>query len=191
MAAKRLRDSTKIVPVAMAATTSAMLPVTRAGATRAASTAPGMCFSQAAAKPSRGRRSASNSPLALTAMVASAMPRMAMTASGEVYTLADLQDGAGHAADDAADQNMPIAFDKMRGGDGGERRDQPGHEIGLAFPHAQQQRQERRGKGEIEPPARRIVDGRAQAVTDDIGAHPRNPGKHAAAHEKGDGTAAA
>src|SRR5690606_17914332 len=116
--------------------------------------------------------SASNKPLALTAIVTSAMPRMAMTASGVVCMLAHLHQSAGQAPRHAADQNMPTALDELRRGDGGERRDQPGHEIAPPLPHAEQQSQESGSEGEIEPPARRIVNGRAQAIADEIGAHP-------------------
>src|SRR5215217_8212480 len=125
-----------------AAMTSAGLPVTRAGATSEASTAPGICLSQWAAKPSRGRRLASSRPPALMAKLTSAMPRMATRASVLVSMTHPICHGAGEAADQAADQDVPAAGDQLGRDDGGERRDQPGHEIALALPHAQQQREE-------------------------------------------------
>src|SRR5690606_19318533 len=122
--------------------TSAALPVTRAGATSEAKTAPGMWRSQAAAKPSRGSRLASSSPPALTAKVTSAMPKMAMSASGLVSMAQPFRQRAGQAADNAAHQDIPAAGDQPRRDDGGERRHDPGHEITAPLPHAEQQSKE-------------------------------------------------
>src|SRR5690606_30742873 len=142
--------------------TSAALPVTRAGATSEAKTAPGMWRSQAAAKPSRGSRLASSKPPALTAKVTSAMPRMAIRASGLVSMAQPFRQGTSQTADNAADQDIPAAGDQPRRDDGRERRHDPGHEITASLPHAEQQREEGGGEGEVEPISGGVVDGRAQ-----------------------------
>src|SRR5215217_3854960 len=134
-----------------AAMTSAGLPVTRAGATSEARTAPGICLSQDAAKPSRGRRLASSRPPAFTAKVTSAMPRMATRASGLVSNFAQpFRDGAGKTADNTADENIPAARDQLCRHDRCKRGHDPRDEIAPALPHPQQQGQESGGEGKIE-----------------------------------------
>src|SRR5688500_296424 len=125
------------------------------GATSDASTAPGRCFIHEATKPVRGRRSASNRPPARVPKVTTAMPRMVTSTSGDIAHLllravARLDNGAGEAAREATDNDVPVARNEPRGDDGGKRGDEPGHEVGFALPHTEQQGDEGGGESEIE-----------------------------------------
>src|SRR5262245_263411 len=138
---------------------SARPPVTMAGATSAARTAPGMWRIQAATKPVVGSRSARMRPAARMPKVMAVMPRMVTSASSDTAALLHgLDHGAREAADKAADDDVPVALDQPRRRDGGKRTDEPRHDVGLALPHAEQQGEEGGGEGEVEAVFRRIVD---------------------------------
>src|SRR5690349_17362136 len=124
-------------------------PLATAGATSEASTAPGRCRIHEATKPVRGRRSASSRPPARMPKVTAAMPMMVMKASSDIGgPLPGFDYCAGKAADEAADDDVPVAGDQLRRSNGRQRRDDPGHEVALALPHAQEQRDEGGSEGE-------------------------------------------
>src|SRR5687768_12293830 len=110
------------------------------GAMSETRTAAGMCFIQAATKPVRGRRSASRRPPARMEKVTSVMPMMVIRASSEIDTcpaLPCLDDRPSEAAEQPADDDVPIAVGEQPGGGNGRQRgDQPGDEVALAPPHA-------------------------------------------------------
>src|SRR5688572_19381158 len=95
--------------VATAATTPSHPPVAMAGATMAASTAPGMCRIHAATNPVEGSRSANKYPVRRMPKVTAAMPRMVTRTSGDTVHLEGLDDAAGETAGEPAQEDVPIA----------------------------------------------------------------------------------
>src|SRR5690606_6993593 len=116
--------------VASAAMASARPPLATAGATSEARTAAGRCFIHEATKPLRGRRSASSRPPARMPKVTAAMPSMVISASSDIGgPLAGFGHGAGEAPGKSTDDDVPVARNEPGGGDGDERRNDPGHEV--------------------------------------------------------------
>src|SRR5450759_3806237 len=147
IASSRLPVRRDTAPVTRTATTPETPCAMTAGAMIAASTLPGMCWSQRSTRGDGEVRRINHMPPARVLYVTIAMPTIVINASLVI------QHRSRHRAADGAAHDVPGTWQQMPGDERHAGADEPRPEVGAPAPHPDQKRGEDGRDGEIESPS--------------------------------------